>query len=177
MSEISLVLRLAALGGYILILVTWPARKKRLVARLGGLALPLAGSVNRLMMVVLATAPLLIALQWLRDFGLAVNAVLCAVAVLAAELVVRERVLGAMAGVYQNGLVVDGRFLLFSEIHALPTLGYEGDEEQDEFYRRTLEIVTENSGVIQVGFASREEREAAVKTILELESRLASSQQ
>ncbi len=124
------------------------------------------------MVLVLVLAPLLILFQWFRDFGLMINAVLCTVAVLAAELVIRERVLGAMAGVYQQGLVVDGRLLLFSDIHALPTLGYEDDEEQDEFYRRTLEVVTEKTGTIRVGFASVREREAAVATLVELEPRL-----
>ena len=78
-----------------------------------------------------------------------------------------------MAGVYKNGLVIDGRQLLFSEMYALPTLGYEDElEDRDEFYRRTLEIVTENSGTLRVGFASVAERDAAVEAICKLVPRL-----
>lgn len=173
--DFNLLLRILALGCYLVVLATWPGRKKRVTARLGKLVLPLTGTANRFVVpvLVLVLAPLLILFQWFRDFGLMINVVLCAVAVLAAELVVRERVLGAMAGVYQKGLVVDGRLLLFSDIHALPTLSYEDElAEQDEFYRRTLEVVTENSGTIRVGFVSVEERESAVATIVELEPRL-----
>ena len=171
--DFNLLLRIVALGCYLVILATWPRRKQRVTERLGKLVLPLTRTANRLMVSALVLAPLLILFQWFRDFGLMIHAVLCAVAVLAAELVIRERMLGAMAGVYQKGLVVDGRLLMFSDIHALPTLSYEDElENQDEFYRRTLEVVTENSGTIRVGFASQQERDSAVATMVELEPRL-----
>ena len=68
---------------------------------------------------------------------------------------------------------MDGRLLLFSDIHALPTLSYEDElTEQDEFYRRTMEVVTENSGTIRVGSASQQERDSAVATMVELGPRL-----
>ncbi len=170
---INYLLQIVALVAYAVLLVTWPNRKKKLVASLGEQVLPLTGTQNRFMVPVLVIAPALIFFQWFRNFGLMINAVLCGVALLAAELVIRERVLGAMAGVYKNGLVVDGRQLLFSEIHALPTLSYEDElEDRDEFYRRTLEIVTENAGTLRVGFATVAERDGAVEAICKLEPRL-----
>lgn len=170
---INYLLQIVALLAYGALLVTWPNRKKKLMANLGEQVLPLTGIQNRFMIPVLVLAPTLILFQWFRNFGFMINAVLCGVALLAADLVIRERVLGAMAGVYKNGLVVDGRQLLFSEMYALPTLSYEDElEERDEFYRRTLEIVTENSGTLRVGFASVSERDAAVEIICKLEPRL-----
>lgn len=170
---INYLLQIVALLAYGALLVTWPNRKKKLMANLGEQVLPLTGIQNRFMIPVLVLAPTLILFQWFRNFGFMINAVLCGVALLAAELVIRERVLGAIAGVYKNGLVVDGRQLLFSEMYALPTLSYEDElEERDEFYRRTLEIVTENSGTLRVGFASVSERDAAVEIICKLEPRL-----
>lgn len=166
-------LQIVALVAYAVLLVTWPNRKKKLMANLGEQVLPLTGVTNRFMVPVLVIAPALILFQWFRNFGFMINVVLCGVALLAAELVIRERVLGAIAGVYKNGLVVDGRQLLFSEIHALPTLSYEDElEDRDEFYRRTLEIVTEQAGTLRVGFASVAERDAAVEAICKLEPRL-----
>ena len=170
---IDYLLQMVALVAYAVLLVTWPNRKKKLMANLGEQVLPLTGVTNRFMVPVLVIAPALILFQWFRNFGLMINVVLCGVALLAAELVIRERVLGAIAGVYKNGLVVDGRQLLFSEIHALPTLSYEDElEDRDEFYRRTLEIVTEQAGTLRVGFASVAERDAAVEAICKLEPRL-----
>lgn len=170
---INYLLQIVALLAYGALLVTWPNRKKKLMANLGEQVLPLTGTQNRFMIPVLVLAPTLILFQWFRNFGFMINAVLCGVALLAAELVIRERVLGAMAGVYKNGLVVDGRQLLFSEMYALPTLSYEDElEDRDEFYRRTLEIVTENSGTLRVGFASVSERDTAVEIICKLEPRL-----
>lgn len=170
---INYLLQILALVAYAVLLVTWPNRKKKLMANLGEQVLPLTGVTNRFMVPVLVIAPALILFQWFRNFGLMINVVLCGVALLAAELVIRERVLGAIAGVYKNGLVVDGRQLLFSEIHALPTLSYEDElEDRDEFYRRTLEIVTEQAGTLRVGFASVAERDAAVEAICKLVPRL-----
>ena len=170
---INYLLQIVALVAYAVLLVTWPNRKKKLMTNLGEQVLPLTGVTNRFMVPVLVIAPALILFQWFRNFGLMINVVLCGVALLAAELVIRERVLGAIAGVYKNGLVVDGRQLLFSEIHALPTLSYEDElEDRDEFYRRTLEIVTEQAGTLRVGFASVAERDAAVEAICKLEPRL-----
>ena len=170
---INYLLQIVALVAYAVLLVTWPNRKKKLMANLGEQVLPLTGVTNRFMVPVLVIAPALILFQWFRSFGLMINVVLCGVALLAAELVIRERVLGAIAGVYKNGLVVDGRQLLFSEIHALPTLSYEDElEDRDEFYRRTLEIVTEQAGTLRVGFASVSERDAAVEAICKLVPRL-----
>ena len=170
---INYLLQIVALVAYAVLLVTWPNRKKKLMTNLGEQVLPLTGVTNRFMVPVLVIAPALILFQWFRNFGLMINVVLCGVALLAAELVIRERLLGAIAGVYKNGLVVDGRQLLFSEIHALPTLSYEDElEDRDEFYRRTLEIVTEQAGTLRVGFASVAERDAAVEAICKLEPRL-----
>lgn len=170
---INYLLQIVALVVYAVLLVTWPNRKKKLMTNLGEQVMPLTGVTNRFMVPVLVIAPALILFQWFRNFGLMINVVLCGVALLAAELVIRERVLGAIAGVYKNGLVVDGRQLLFSEIHALPTLSYEDElEDRDEFYRRTLEIVTEQAGTLRVGFASVAERDAAVEAICKLEPRL-----
>ena len=170
---INYLLQIVALVAYAVLLVTWPNRKKKLMTNLVEQVLPLTGVTNRFMVPVLVIAPALILFQWFRNFGLMINVVLCGVALLAAELVIRERVLGVIAGVYKNGLVVDGRQLLFSEIHALPTLSYEDElEDRDEFYRRTLEIVTEQAGTLRVGFASVAERDAAVEAICKLEPRL-----
>ena len=170
---INYLLQIVALVAYAVLLVTWPNRKKKLMVNLGEQVLPLTGVTNRFMVPVLVIAPALILFQWFRNFGLMINVVLCGVALLAAELVIRERVLGAIAGVYKNGLVVDGRQLLFSEIHALPTLSYEDElEDRDEFYRRTLEIVTEQAGTLRVGFASVSERDATVEAICRLVPRL-----
>lgn len=166
-------LQAGALVAYLLLLVTWPVRKKKLVAQLGERVLNLRPRQNRFIVPVLVLAPALIVFQWFRDFGLMINLVLCGVALLAAELVIRERVLGAMTGVFKGGLVVDGRLILLDEIYALPTLSYEDEMEgKDEFYRSVLEIVTENSGTIRVGFASPQERDEAVAALVQLKPQL-----
>ena len=83
---INYLLQIVALVAYGTLLVTWPNRKKKLMANLGEQVLPLTGTQNRFMIPVLVLAPALILFQWFRNFGLIINVVLCGVALLAAPL-------------------------------------------------------------------------------------------
>lgn len=140
---------------------------------MGDCILPLKKRGKNYFWLALAVAPTLIFLQRFRDFGSFINTILSLCAILSAELVMKERISSLLSGVYKNGIVVDGRFILFSDILALPTLAYENEEEtQDDFYRQSLKIVTEQSGEIYVGFSSVQERENTVATILAQEPRL-----
>lgn len=168
------ILRYVAYAAYIILIATWPLRKKKIVSDLGNCVLATSRKTNALFIVVIVCAPLLIVLTRFRDFGLTINAVLAVSALLAAEVSIRDRIFASISGVYQNGIVVDGRYLPYDQIKALPTLGYdeEAEAEQNELYERALKIVTEKSGVVYVGFASKEEKDAAIVAILEQEPRL-----
>lgn len=171
--ELNVLIRCVAYFLYIVLLATWPLRKKKQREQLGKCVLPLHRHNHKFVPFVLIIAPLLIVLQRFRDFGIMINLVLCMAALLAAEVVIRDKVYDSLSGVYENGIIVDGRYLLFSQIVAFPTLEYE--EETNQMYPNSLKVVTENTGVIYVGFVSKEEREQAIKVVLELQPRLAPS--
>ncbi len=170
MNYVSLVLRIASLAAIAVLAATIPARKKNIDKKLGKCLLPLSNKKSVLFTAVLVLAPLIIVLQWFRVFAFYIQVILCLSAVLAIELAIRDKVLGSKCGVYENALIVDGRLLMKEDISALPTLEYEKESESfngdnGDFYRKALQIVTEKSGVIFVGFSSEEERNNAVEII------------
>lgn len=173
--DLQVLIRIIAFLVYILLLVTWPARKKKICTALGKCILPLQRKKSSLFILVVVFAPVLILLTYFRNFGTMINFVLCASAILAVEVSIRDNVYNKLSGIYKNGMIVDGRYFLFNQITALPELGYEKEntaEDQDELYSRSMKIVTEDSGIIYVGFVSKEEKESAIKVILEQEPRL-----
>lgn len=143
-------------------------RRKKLEASLGTCLLELTRKTARVFWIAVVLIPLFIAALWLRTFDMYVEVILCATAVLAAVIVTRERNYGMLSGVWDNALIVDGRLLKKENIASFPTFGYEVDEDQepqDEIYRRALKVVTEDSGIIYVGFADEEEKNAACEIL------------
>ena len=170
MNYVSLVLRIASLAAIAVLAATIPVRKKNIDKKLGTCLLPLSNKKSVLFTAVLVLAPLIIVFLWFRTFQFYIQVILCLSAVLAIELAVRDKVLGSKCGVYENALIVDGRLLMKEDIRALPTLEYEKESEtfngeNGDFYRKALQIVTEKSGVIFVGFSNEEERNSAVEII------------
>ena len=75
---------------------------------------------------------------------------------------------------YENALIADGRLLWKTDIASFPTLAYEHNEKESQsnadIYAqdaqdKTLKIVTHKSGIIFIGFSSKEERDAAVEIV------------
>ncbi len=174
--QVNAILCCVSCAAYILLLATWPVRKKRMLSQLGECVLPLKHYGNRLFVLVLVCSPLLIVFSYFRDFGVMINAVLCASAVLAAEVGMKDQIFGKLAGIYQCGIIVDGRYLPYDQIRSIPELGYEKNdaeqEVQDGMYERALKLVTEKSGIIYVGFADKAEKQAALAAVIGMEPRL-----
>lgn len=173
MTNLTIILRFVALGLMIFILATIPLRKKKIDKKLGKCILSLDRKNSILFIAVLLFAPLLVILQWIREFAPYINIVLSTIAVLGYELVIREHIYTARSGVYEDALVVDGRLIEKTNIVALPTLEYENNPEafaddsmaNDPAYKKALKIVTQNNGVIFVGFENEEQRNNTVELI------------
>lgn len=162
------IIRLAALAASIYLLATMNFRRKKIQESLGSCLLELTRKTTPVFWAAVVLIPLFIAALWLRTFDLYVEVILCATAVLAAVIVTRERNYGMLSGIWDNALIVDGRLLKKENIASFPTFDYEEDEDaepQDEIYRRALKIVTEDIGVVYVGFADEDEKNAACKIL------------
>lgn len=124
-----------------------------------------------------ALIPLIVIVQFFRELSLPLSLVIDSSAVIALEVLIREKILTERSGVYENVLISDGRFLLKTDIISFPTLSYENDETDEEnssnvyaqdvkeLKQKTLKIVTRKNGIIFIGFTSREEREEVVNIV------------
>lgn len=174
MKLLLLIIRIVALIAMALIALTMPLRKKRLSKKIGECKLQLSRKKSMLFIAVFCFAPLMILLQWIRDFEPYIHIILSCVAVFAVELAVRERVLDSLSGVYDSFLIVDGRIIEKSDIENFPTLEYENapetyDENSESYidpqYRKALKIVSKKSGVFFVGFENDDERNKSVEIL------------
>lgn len=166
--NINTIIRYIAYLLYILVVVSWPFRKKKTEKELGNKILDTSKKTTFFTWGVIVLAPLLIILQRFKQFDLIVGIILSCTAILAAEVVLRERSYKQIAGVYEKGIIVDGRYIPFAEIITIPSLAY----ETSSGYENTLKLVTEKSGEIYVGFTSKEELDSVTKAILCQEPRL-----
>lgn len=151
-------------------------RGRSLEQKIGMELLSLHKKPNKFFYVAASLLPIIVLIQFFRELSPMLSLVISGSAVLALEVLIREKILTKHSGVYEHALIVDGRLLWKADIIALPTLSYEKDtdeqnnadiyaEDAKEIKEKSLKIVTKNSGIIYVGFSSKEEREKAVSFI------------
>ena len=158
--------------------ITVKPRMKKLSESLGECLFPLTRRKNWLSIIVIVAACGMIILQFFREFQFYIMIIMDAVAVLGAEICIKDFITLRKAGVYEKALVVDGRIIYTDDIIAFPTLEYENTEEyikekqEDNFSQdaletaqKTLKIVTNSSGEIYTYFASKEERAKVVELL------------
>jgi hypothetical protein len=152
-----------------------PFRKKKNLNKWGKCLLPLSGKKSKLFIPLICIIPLILAGIILHDFGSGVNLIFGFICILSFEMLCRDLIASGKYGIYENSLVTNGQVTMKDEFYALPTLQYEdtdefkADKENDAYssdsYQtamKSLKIVTKNHGTFFVGFASIEERKAAV---------------
>jgi len=155
--------------------IFWRGRK--LEQKLGSVLLPIQKKQNKVFYAAAALIPLIVFIQFLRELDLFVSLVIDGAAIAGLEAVIREDLLKKRSGVYENALIADGRLLWKTDIASFPTLAYEHNEKESQsnadIYAqdaqdaqdKTLKIVTHKSGIIFIGFSSKEERDAAVEIV------------
>lgn len=177
MFSITIILGIISLVVVFLLCISYPIRSKYLTKKLGKCLIPLTKQTNFsfFFFPVLCFCPLLIIVQYFRQFSLYIHIILDITAIIGVFIVMNERLYVMHNGLYKDYLVIDARLIKISDIMALPTLEYENDEEyiiskqqaqyeKDalELAERSLKIVSKKSGEIYVGFANKEEREVCV---------------
>lgn len=169
MNYLLLILPAATIAAIVIELCTIPARIRKMEKQIGTCQLELSRKTSPMFIGGVAVALILPCVMIFRPFEPLYTAILCGCAVLGVEVVIRERVYEARNGVYENALIVDGRYFPKDDVITFPELHYEKDndeeEEVDELYRRALKIVSKKSGEVYVGFANGDEKDAAVELL------------
>lgn len=128
MSDLRLILILVSYLINILILASIPVRAKRIQQKTGNLIKKFSEKNISLQIVIIFSGLVLISILFLRDLGLIYNIVICLVGIFGIFMSSQEIVLHNKSGFYQNGIILNGIFLLFEEIFSIPVLNVEKSE-------------------------------------------------
>lgn len=144
-----------------ILLLTLPLRMHLFTKKTGQCLLLLTRRDNPLYVLIMVLAVIMLFVLKYREFSMIVAIVLHLTALLGIEMSCREMLHRRMAGVYEESLIVDGRFVKRESIILFPTLEYEQGPA------RTLEILTQKNGTITVHFENETERSDAVAILRE----------
>lgn len=150
-----------------LILVSVPFRRMAVSKKAGKQVMKVTGSSIITVICIYVLALLLISVLWLRNFGNAMNVVMCCCGILAFELMTREISLYKKYGIYEKAIVYDGMILGFENIAGFPVLRLPA-EDQKNYDSKTLVIQTKTKGTRNFTFRTEEEYRKAVEKLFEL---------
>lgn len=118
-----------------------------------------------LQVLIMIFSALLILMVWLRDLGILTDIIVCLVGVLGCAMSLNEIFMNRFCGLYEKGLVGNGRFLPFEQILSVQTLPY-SDSEENGIGSRVLILKTVKNSSEQFIFSSEEERISIQNEIL-----------
>ncbi len=157
---------------YLLAFFLVPLKTKFLLKKTGKLVVPTRKKNIFLNILILIFSALLIFMVWLRDLGIFTDGVVCLVSVLGCAMSLNEISLNKFCGLYENGIIGNGRFLPLEKILALPLLKC-SKEELENIDSRILVVSTEKNPSEQFIFSTEEEKNSVQNEILKLNPRLA----
>lgn len=169
--ELRVIFVVSAAVLYLLAFFLVPLKIKFLLKKTGNLVVPAKKKTVFLNILILIFSALLVFFVWLRDLGLFTDAVVCLVAVLGCVMSLNEIFLNKFCGLYEKGLVGNGRFLPLEKITALPLLKC-SEDELENIDSRILVVSTEKKSSEQFVFSTEEEKNLVQSEILKLKPEL-----
>lgn len=151
----------------IAILCFIPLRTKKILQKVGECVFSTKGRKLFPSVIVIVLSFALMVVLYFRNIGTFFSIVIYGVAILAITMSSSEISLSKYNGIYKNGIIGNGHFLLFSEIYAIPVLGF-SKEEQENLLSNSIKFITTKKGNVSFMFADYQEQKEALKTILKL---------
>ena len=145
----------------ILLAFSIPARQKKL-ACLGECVFPLRRKKSSKITAMFFLCLLVIFVTLIRKINALGNYVICAAAVLAFELTVRNFLLFRNSGVYQKGIYLQHPFVLYENIKSIPALLW---EDADLSNKLDYQFVLKDSDNVTIVFQDKEEAELVMNQI------------
>ncbi|MGP1587232.1 MAG: hypothetical protein ACTTHG_02685 [Treponemataceae bacterium] len=154
MEKLRLIINSIVLVAMGILCATFKIRQKRIVKKLGGIQIKLKTHKKKLFIAVIVAAFAAVIMEFFRNFELYIMLILDFSAFLAVEMAIKDYVLQQNAGVYNNGLIVDGKIIKKIQIIEL------SDDSTTK-----LKIRTDNNEVFFPVFENESEKENAVEII------------
>lgn len=159
---------IATLVAFLLVIVeffSYFLRKKIALKKLGERKESLHAKASFSFLTLFVLSPMLIGLVYTKKIDFFPSLVLYACAILALEIAIRDFTTKKLQGMYENGLVINNKIILYADIVDFNPFApkIEDDEEipEDEQYIGTsrLDIATKSKGLIFINFSSTDEKE------------------
>lgn len=172
LSNQRIIMVLASAIVYFLILASLPLRIKMIMKKAGKNLVAVQGKNILMQILIIIVSGLLIGMLYIRELGFFADIVICLVGILGCAMGAEEAALNNKCGLYENGIIGNGRFLPLSEIFALPTLTY-SKEEQAALDQKVLVVTTDKNGTVNFLYATPEEKDLMEKGLISLNPGLA----
>lgn len=141
------------------------ARHKKNIRELGNCLLELPRQKTRLVIAICIAAACVIGFLFVRTFALWITIVFALCAVMAVELALNDMLLRTCSGVYENGLITDGKLIFRRDVVSFPQLFYENDDEQLVLIPETVLQVVTIRGLTVLVFETAADRNAAMDLV------------
>ena len=148
---------------YALLVLTIFLRKKSILKRAGKCVFSARPRPAKFSARIIVCAPFIMLFSAFVDLRFYFKWMLCAVALLATEIAVREASTLRSSGVYENGIVTEGEIILFTDISGAKK-GSETGEIRGECI---AELEVRGKGMKRITYADEGERDAVLKAIFE----------
>ncbi len=164
---------------FVILTFSIPVRQKKITELCGKCLMPLRrvksaaeqSSVENFSKIIsmFFVCILVVAVTFFRRLGSVGTSVICAAAVLAFELAVRNYLLLKNSGIYEKGIYLQYPFILYEEIQSIPALLW---EDADISEKLDFQIVMKNSANINLIFQNTEEARTVLNQIKKMRSDL-----
>ena len=156
---------------YLLLLVFVPLKTNFVLKKAGKKVISVHKNNIFFQILIMIFSAFLIFLILLRDLGILTDIVVCLVALLGCAMSLNEISMNRFCGLYEKGLIGNGRFFPFEKIIALHKSVHSNDE-MENIDPRILILATEKNSAEQFIFDSEEEKNSVQNEILRRNPRL-----
>ena len=153
---------------YALLVLTIFLRKKSILKRAGKCVFSARPRPAKFSAGIIVCAPFIMLFSAFVDLRFYFKWMLCAVALLATEIAVREASTLHSSGVYENGVVTEGEVILFTDISGAKKGSAMGEIRGD----CVAELEVRGKGMRRITYADEGERDAVLKAIFECRPQL-----
>ena len=146
---------------YALLVLTIFLRKKSILKRAGKCVFSARPRPAKFSAAIIVYAPFIMLFSAFVDLRFYFKWMLCAVALLATEIAVREASTLRSSGVYENGVVTEGEVILFKDISRAGKTSTSGEIRGECI----VELEVSGKGTRRISYADEGERDAVLKAI------------
>ena len=157
---------------FLIVIVTSPLRVKLVLKKAGVIKIRFTKKKVVLQYFIVVVSAVIIALLYFRNLGLLNSVIVSAVAVLGTVMGTEEIVLNGCSGLYENGIIANGRFLGMQEIYCIAD---DSSASCEIRYTNRISVQTEKRGIVNFSFLTEEERTAVFEELIKIKPSLKKS--